>query len=180
MTTSVEPESTLDRAAIALSQGLARRMSRRSAVSKLARYGAALTVGAAGAALLEAQPALAACPSGCCGCRGSCCNCSSYWCGLGGSCPSYTCRCGAWYAGCRCSNGARLMYGDCCGNCGGGSYCNCASGGCDNGQCAPGSCSPCPNCCHQLQWYSDPNRACGTCNSGSPWYVNCRRAFCES
>lgn len=188
MTQRNTSQTTLDRVAGSVSRSLAERLTRRSAISKVARYGVALSLGSAGTALLDDQRAWAAvpctngnCPSGCCGCVGGCCRCDSAWCGLGGVCPSGTCRCGAWWAGCYCSNGARLVYGDCCGGCGGGAGCTCWSSGCNGGPChEAGGCSPCPGCCHQLQWYTDPNRECGTCNSGSPWYISCRRAFCES
>lgn len=174
-------EATLDRAVGSISRALAQRITRRSAVSKLGRYGVALSLGAAGVTLLDDR-AKAATISACCqSCRGGCCNCDSFWCGLGGSCPSYTCRCGAWWAGCKCSNGAKLMYGDCCGGCNCGNFCNCGSGDCNNGPCnQPGGCSPCPGCCHQFQHNSDTGRACGDCSTCScPWYVNCRRAFCQ-
>jgi hypothetical protein len=180
MTAATDTQGTLDHAVESLSRGLARRMTRRSALSKLGRYGVAMSLGASGVALLKDERASAVITSTCCqSCRGGCCNCDSYWCSLGGVCPSYTCRCGAWWAGCYCANGARLYYGDCCGNCGCGSYCNCAADRCGNGACnQPGGCSPCPACCHQFQHTSDTGRECGDCGCGCPWYVNCRRAFC--
>jgi hypothetical protein len=174
---------TFDRATGSLSRALAQRITRRSAVGRLGRYGVALTVGAAGISLLDPAEALASFPCGCGGCSpygpSGRCNCDSRWCDDGGYCPSYACQCGAWSAGCSCNGGSGTMYyGDCCGSCGGGADCAVSSSyDCSGGPCG-GGCSPCPGCCHQLEHYGDPNRNCGTCNCSNPWYVNCRRAIC--
>jgi len=178
MTTTIK-DGALDQAVASMSRSLAKRLTRRSALSKLGRYSVALSLGAAGSVLLDDELAWAQ-PGGCQGCSpygGSGCTsgkCAydSRWCDYGGYCPSYACRCGAWQAG-TCSNGQRLMYGDCCGSCGGGGDCSCSS----SFDCS-GTGSPCPTCCHQINWYTDPNRQCGNCNAGSPWYIHCRRAFC--
>lgn len=182
VTVSTRNETMLDRGAASLSRAMAKRVTRRSALSKVGRYGMAISLGAAGSVLLDDQRAEAdVLASGCGGCRGGCCNHNSYWCSLGGRCPDVTCRCGSWWAGCRCSNGARLMYGDCCGDCNCGGYCTCISStGCNGGPCnEPGGGSPCPSCCHQIEYVGDPNRECGVCKTDCPWYINCRRAYCE-
>lgn len=185
MTVATETQGTLDRAIDSVSRGLARRMTRKSAITKLGRYGVAMSLGATGVSLLKDETAWAGTTATCCqSCIAdfyghSCCGCDSYWCNTGGVCPSYTCRCGAWWAGCYCTGGARLYYGDCCGNCNCGGLCNCGSSGCGGGPCnQAGGCSPCPNCCHQFEHTSDTGRACGDCGCTCPWYVNCRRAFC--
>ena len=193
MTTETQTAGALGQAAGSLSRALAQRITRRSAVSRIGRYGVAVSMGAAGAALFDPEVALAAYPCGCGSCApgggGGCsagkCYYDSRWCDYGGNCPPNTCRCGAWSAGCGCvgSNGARgtWYYGDCCGNCGGGN-CNCSNSyDCSGGPCGGGRTGyPCPSCCHQLEHYGDPNRECGTCNCSSPWYVNCRRALCHT
>lgn len=181
MTVATDTEGTLEYAVGSMSRGLARRITRRSAMSRLGRYGVALSLGAAGAALLD-DTARAATTGTCCqDCRGGCCSCESTWCDYGGECPpSGSCRCGAWWGGCYCSGGRRLMYGDCCGSCGCGSYCTCGAFDCSSGACGGTSCRTCPSCCHQFQHVSDTNRQCGDCSTCScPWYVNCRRAFCQ-
>lgn len=187
-----DTDSTVESAVAATARVLARRFTRRSALARIGRYGLAASVAAPALALVDAEDAWAA-PGGCQGCSpyggggcssGKCAN-ESTWCGDGGDCPSYACRCGAWVAG-TCSDGSTMYYGDCCGACGGGGDCSCANSG--SGSCcgASGSGSfncngtgqPCPSCCHQINWYSDPNRACGDCETGSPWYIHCRRSFC--
>ena len=182
--TATGNQGTLDRAAGALSRGLARKFTRRSVLSKVGKYGVALSLGAAGVALLddEAWACTNCCASngGCCRdcCSRGCCGAESRWCGLHGRCPSGTCGCGAWWTGRYCVNSSgqrtgRLMYGDCCGDCGCGSKCTCSS----SFNCH-GTSSPCPSCCHQVQWYTDPSRSCGQCQCRCPWYIKCRRAFC--
>lgn len=181
MTAATHTEGRLDHAVGSLSRGLARRVTRRSAVSRLGRYGAALSLGAAGAALLD-DTAWAAATSSCCqGCYGTCPKYDSRWCDDGGQCPSTTCQCGAWWSGCYCSNGQKWMYGDCCGDCGCGTDCfESSSYDCSVGPCptAGGNGSPCPSCCFQFAHVSSV-RQCGDCTSCScPWYIRCRRAFC--
>ena len=51
--TATGNQGTLDRAAGALSRGLARKFTRRSVLSKVGKYGVALSLGAAGVALLD-------------------------------------------------------------------------------------------------------------------------------
>jgi len=179
VTAATNAKGTLDRAVGSLSRSFAQRIDRRSAISRLGKYGVALSLGASGAALLD-DTAWAAAQLRCCqGCVGGCCGCESRWCDANGNCPSGTCRCGAWQVGnCVNSDGhitGKLMYGDCCGGCNCGSNCNCSS----NYDCSNSGCSSCPSCCHQFNWVSDPNRACGDCTTcGCPWYIKCRRAFC--
>lgn len=144
---------TFDRLVASMSRAIAERTTRRAALAKLGRYGVAVTLGAAGGSLLEAESAFASEPGcgGCSpyggsGCSKGKCGCDSRWCDLGGDCPGGTCRCGSWFGGCYCSNNARLMYGDCCNDCGGGQDCSCSSSfTCNGGPCYendPNGCSP--------------------------------------
>jgi len=173
MTGPVETAGTLDRAVERFSRSLAERLTRRSAVAVVGRYGVALSLGAAGVALLEPDSAAAA-PCGCGGCIGSCaCN-LSVWCGLGGNCPGGTCHCGGWTYSCSCTSGGQRgcwWYGDCCGNCGGGS----ADCSCTGGQ----QCGTAPSCCNQPEWYTNAD-CTNICNCSSPWYIKCRRKYCNT
>jgi hypothetical protein len=166
-----ETESALDSSPGALessvgviSRALAVRLTRRSALSRLGRYGVALSIGSAGAALLDEQ-AFGTTVTGCCGsCTiGNCCGSDSVWCSdLPGwnqnSCPTGSCGCGSWTHG-TCADGRILRYADCCGGCNNGGNCTCINGA--------------PSCCrHQLHTNGSCNDCCG-------YWIKCRRWFCS-
>jgi hypothetical protein len=165
MTTGTE--SNLEGAVGAFSRALAQRFTRRSGLSRLGRFGVALSLGGAGVALLDDR-AFAATATSCCGsCSGTCCGSESVWCyNLPGwyqnACPTGTCGCGSWVAG-TCSGGTTLRYADCCGECGAGADCTCIGGA--------------PSCC-RYQTYT--NGSCNDCTCGSEGFrIKCRRSFCS-
>lgn len=179
MTETMHAEGALERAVGSLSRGLAQRVTRRSAVARLGRYGIALSMGAAGLTLLD-EPAWADDIPGCNNCLtppAPCGRCAdSDWCGQGGQCLPGTCECGGWTFSCRCTSGGASgcwWYGDCCNQCGGGN-CGCGPNG--------------PTCCNELFWHRSVSgngwRAapgtCRTCNAGSPNYIRCRRKYCNT
>lgn len=175
--TATTTDGTLDRAGAWVQRALARRVTRRSAVARIGRYGVALSLGAAGVELLNPPQAWANRLNCCGGCVGGCCGCESRWCDEGGNCPSGTCGCGYWLQGGQCigSNGLKgtVAYGDCCGDCGDGSDCRCSSSFNCNG-----TCSSCQSCCNEFQWY-ESSHSCGSC--GCPaWFIKCRRQFCQT
>jgi hypothetical protein len=164
----------LDAVARKLSGLLAERVSRRSALEKVGRYGMAMSLGAAGVALAPGGLAEAAALASCCDtcvsnpCGGSGCP-NSVWCGLGGVCPSGTCECGSWSIGGSCTSGGKsgtYYAGDCCGNCGGGTNCACHSGA--------------VQCCNYHEWQNGwcavNDCTCGT----SGWFIKCRRQYCHT
>lgn len=172
MTAPAEAGGTVDRAVERFSRTLAERLTRRSAVARLGGYGVALSLGAAGVALLEPDRARAD-PCGCGGCKNVSCGCNlSIWCNAGGDCPSGTCHCGGWTFSCSCSSNGHSgcwWYGDCCGDCGAGSSCLCYSDTCGNS----------PSCCNQPEWYF--NAFCNNiCNCNNPWHIYCRRKYCNT
>lgn len=172
MTATTEAGGRLDGAVGSLSRALARRVTRRSALGRIGKYGVALSLGAAGTSLIEDQAwAAASAASGCCSncinkCGHSQCN-DSIYCNYGGYCPPGTCECGAWsyYQECGPGNKGIIFYGDCCGGCGGGANCSCPGGA--------------PHCCNYHEW---DNGQCAAyqcqCNS-TTFYINCRRSYCS-
>ena len=159
-------DTMLEGMAGSISRALAGKLTRRSALTRIGRYGVALSLGSAGLGLLaEDANAHTCCSTCCCGnCSwsgASCCGSDSVWCStLNGvnACPSGSCGCGSWVVG-TCSNGQTLRYADCCGGCNNGSDCRCVSGA--------------PSCCrHQLH----TNGSCNDCGGN---HIKCRRWFCS-
>ena len=155
----MEESSLLGTAAGSLSRKAAERYTRRSLVSKVGRYGIAMTMGWAALDVLDPSDALAHCSQGT-ACGYQVYNCSSIWCS-GNACPAGTCGCGSWcerVSTSTCGDGWRRV-ADCCGNC------NCG-GNCNGG---------CPQHCCNHQTYT--NGSCSDCQNN---HVNCRRWFCAN
>jgi hypothetical protein len=149
--------SLIESAVGVLSRGSAERFARRAFVSKVGRYGIAMTTGWAAMDLLKPENAFAHCVVSCGACGAGCCGQNSKFC-AGNVCPSGTCGCGSWlesYSGCQ--SGLRRL-ADCCGGCG-----NCGV------NCNAPNCPP--SCCHHQQW---TNGSCNDCAT----HVQCRRWFC--
>lgn len=161
-------ETYLESIADAAARGLARRLSRRAAVSQFGRMTIAASLGAGGLALFPSRAGAHL--------TGTCGNCSpgaptcctdgtdSILCsdlpGWGqNSCPPSTVGCGSWTAG-TCNGGTgTLRMADCCGNCNNGALCECIGGR--------------PTCCrHQLH----RNGASDDCATN---HIKCRRSFCS-
>lgn len=176
-----ETEGTLDGLVGSLSRSLASRLTRRSVIARVGQYGAALSLGAVGAALMDDTAlAVTQCSVSCpyCDANGVCNYCGygycnfSIWCSWLGytphQCPSFTCECGSWQVG-QCANGQGLWYGDCCGGCAAdGSNCQCVVGN---------DYKYYPSCCNTHEW---TNGWCsGTRNQcGGTWHIYCRRSYC--
>lgn len=170
MTPARGPERALEGAVGALARTLAERLTRRSTLARLGRYGVALSLGAAGTTLLDDQAWAAA--STCCGggCQHTCCGGCNYsvWCNYGGYCPPGTCECGGWTLCERCTTSGGqagvYWYGDCCGGCGNG----CSCSGCS------------PSCCNYHDWNNGSCAACDCRTGDSAWHINCRRKYCNT
>ena len=174
MTTIQEKEGSFEGAIAALSRALAQRLTRRSALTRLGRYGVALSLGAAGASLLDdAAWAAGATSTSCCGggcikkcCGSTTCN-DSIWCYDNGYCPSGTCPCGSWISGTCTVNGksGTQWNGDCCGGCSPVSTtCNCV--GCN------------VTCCNYHTYNNGDCAACTSCSGDSAYHIACRRQYC--